>query len=68
MKSVKEIQKGAFEKMKSEFSYKNSMQAPRLSKVVISVGTGSNKDKKRSAEIIPDRLAKITGQKPAPRS
>lgn len=68
MKSVKEIQKGAFEKMKGDFSYKNVMQAPKLTKVVVSVGTGSAKDKKRVAEIIPSRLAKITGQKPAPRS
>lgn len=66
--SVKEIQKDAFEKMKGEFSYTNKMQAPRLVKVVVSVGTGSAKDKKRAADVIPDRLAKITGQKPSPRS
>ncbi len=65
--SIKEIQKEAFEKMKGTFSYKNVMQAPKLSKVVVSVGTGSAKDKKRAAEIIPDRLAKITGQKPSTR-
>jgi large subunit ribosomal protein L5 len=67
-KSVREIQKDVFEKMKSDFSYKNVMQSPKLQKVVISVGTGSAKDKKRAAEIIPSRLAKITGQKPSPRS
>lgn len=68
MKSVKELQKNAFEKMKGEFSYKNAMQSPKLVKAVISVGIGSAKDKKRVAEVIPNRLSKITGQKPAPRS
>lgn len=67
-KSVKEIQKGAFKEMKEAFSYKNVMQAPKLTKIVVSVGTGSAKDKKRVAEVVPSRLAKITGQKPAPRS
>ncbi len=68
MKSVKELQKDAFKGMKEEFGYKNSMQTPRVEKVVVSVGTGSAKDKKRVNEIVPDRLAKITGQKPSPRS
>lgn len=66
--SVKDIQKESFDKMKGEFSYKNVMQAPKITKVVVSVGTGSAKDKKRAAEVIPSRLAKITGQKAAPRS
>jgi large subunit ribosomal protein L5 len=68
MKSVKEIQKGAFKEMKSDFSYANVMQAPKLAKVVVSVGTGSAKDKKRVAEIVATRIAKITGQKPAAKS
>jgi len=43
------------------------MALPRLSKVVVSTGVGKiNKDKKR-LELITDRLAKITGQKPSPR-
>jgi large subunit ribosomal protein L5 len=42
----------------------NPMQTPRLTKVVISSGFGSVKDKKK-IELIADRLAKITGQKPA---
>lgn len=53
--------------MKGQFGYKNPMQAPRLVKVVISTGVGSLKDKKK-LELIADRLSKITGQKPAPRS
>jgi len=61
--SVKEIQKETFKSLKEHFDYKNVMQAPRLLKVVISVGTGSLKDKKKQ-ELIADRLTKITGQKP----
>jgi large subunit ribosomal protein L5 len=43
------------------------MQVPKVEKVVISVGTGSTKDKNK-IELVADRLAKITGQKAAPRA
>jgi large subunit ribosomal protein L5 len=62
-----ELNKGAFAALKGKFGYQNPMQAPSLKKIVISTGTGSVKDKKK-IELIADRLAKITGQKPAPRS
>lgn len=53
--------------MKGEFGYTSSMQAPRITKIVVSTGVGKvNKDKKR-LELIVDRLARITGQAPAPR-
>ena len=65
--SVKEKEDKAFEAMKGDFHYKNRMQGPRLTKVIVSVGTGSNKDKKRN-ELVVDRLAKITGQKAATRT
>lgn len=42
------------------------MQAPKVEKVVVSVGTGKIDDKQKIA-LIQDRLARITGQKPAPR-
>ncbi|OHA89964.1 MAG: 50S ribosomal protein L5 [Candidatus Zambryskibacteria bacterium RIFCSPHIGHO2_01_FULL_44_22b] len=54
------------EKSKKLPGYKNPMQIPRILKVVLSSGTGSFKDKNRF-KIVEDRLAKITGQKPAPR-
>ncbi len=45
----------------------NPMAVVRLSKIVVNTGVGKvNKDKKRM-ELIADRLAKITGQKTAPR-
>jgi large subunit ribosomal protein L5 len=57
----------AFESLKDTFAYKNKMQAPRLTKVVVSVGTGRVQDKHREA-LIRDRLAQITGQYAAPRA
>ena len=67
MKTIKEKQKKAFDEMKKDFGYKNSLQAPRLEKVVLNVGVGKvSKDKKRLALIV-NRLTKISGQKPAPR-
>jgi large subunit ribosomal protein L5 len=55
-----------FSALKERFAYTNPMQAPKLEKVVVSVGTG-RVDDPRKIELIQDRLAKITGQKPAPR-
>lgn len=66
MKTVKEKNNNSFEVLKDAFGFKNKMQAPRLVKVVVSSGIGSQKDKKK-IELIGDRLAKITGQKPAVR-
>lgn len=66
MKNTKELEKEAYASMKEAFKYKNRLQAPRLVKVVVSTGTGKIKDKKR-IELIVDRLARITGQKAAPR-
>ena len=45
---------------------KNPMQTPRILKVVVSSGVGSFKDKNKMA-VVEDRLARITGQKAAPR-
>lgn len=67
IKSVKEVQKGAFDAMKGEFGYKNKLAAPRLVKVVLSATTGKSKDKNRNEHIVA-RLAKITGQKPSIRA
>ena len=55
-----------FSALKDTFNYSNVMQAPRLEKVVVSIGTGRIQDKQK-LEIIKNRLALITGQKPSPR-
>jgi large subunit ribosomal protein L5 len=60
----KEKQIKAFEHLKGIMGYTNSMQAPKFTKVVINVGIGSLKDKKK-IDVIVDRLTKISGQKPA---
>jgi len=56
----------AFEALKGEFGYTSVMQTPKVQKVVVSVGVGSLKDKKK-AELIVERLKRITGQAPAAR-
>lgn len=53
--------------MKDEFGYSNVMQAPRITKVVVSTGTGKISDKQKIA-LIQNRLARITGQKTASRA
>jgi large subunit ribosomal protein L5 len=65
--NVYELNKHSFKTLKAPLALKNPMQTPRLVKVVISSGFGSVKDKKK-IELIADRLAKITGQKPAVRT
>lgn len=68
MKTVKEKMKNIHDALKADFGYKNKMAAPKITKVVVSSGTGSKmrNDKNKNA-LIADRLAKITGQKPAVR-
>lgn len=63
-RTVYELNKDSFKALKEKLNLKNPMQAPKLLKVAISCGFGSIKDKKK-IELIADRLAKITGQKPA---
>ena len=64
--STKEKITNAFSKMKETFGYSSPMAAPRIEKVVVSVGAGSVTDKNR-IKVITDRLARITGQKSSPR-
>ena len=63
MKPTFQISKDIFGLLKDKFGYKNVMQAPKLKKIVVSVGTGSFKDPNKK-EIVADRLARITGLKP----
>ncbi len=64
MELTKDKAKKTFTALKGDFGLINSMQAPKLVKVVLSVGIGSFKDPKKK-ELVPKRLAQITGQKPA---
>jgi large subunit ribosomal protein L5 len=67
IQKLKDKQAKAFDALKDTLHLKNVMQAPKISKAVVSVGVGSTKDKKK-IELIADRLKKITGQKPSPRT
>jgi large subunit ribosomal protein L5 len=60
-------QQTAFDTFKDQFGYSNVMASPRLVKIVVSSGVGKAKDKKRN-ELVADRIARITGQKPAARA
>ncbi len=64
---TKEKQASTFETLGKEFKYKNIHESPKLMKIIVSSGVGSAKDKAR-VKLVEDRLARITGQKPAPRS
>lgn len=66
MKSIKEKQHSSFAALKDALGFTNVMQSPRFVSVSVSSGVGSCKDKKK-IDIVLDRLAKITGQKPSPR-
>ena len=63
MKLMKEKVKDSYKTLKDALGLKNVMQAPKILKVVVSSGVGSFSDKKK-IDIVEDRLAKITGQKP----
>jgi large subunit ribosomal protein L5 len=65
--TMKEKSGHAFKNLKETLHIKNPMQTPRIEKVVVNVGFGSTKDKKK-IELIAERLSRITGQKPATRT
>ena len=67
MKTVKEKIQKAFDTLKKEFEYTNRLAVPKIVKVVVNTSTGSIKDKKK-IELVQDRMAKIVGQKAAPRA
>lgn len=58
-KYIKELQ--------AELNLGNVHQVPKLEKIVVSVGTGKNKDDKRHLETVKNTLTKITGQAPVER-
>lgn len=67
MELIATQQKTAFKALKEERGWVNVMQTPRIEKVVVSVGVGKMMKDKQKVELVADRLAKITGQKPAHR-
>jgi large subunit ribosomal protein L5 len=68
MKSLTEKQTKVFEELKSSFGYTNVMQSPKITKIVVSAGTGKRaRTDKKYNDMVSDRLSKITGQKPLAR-
>jgi large subunit ribosomal protein L5 len=68
METIKQKEKKAYSTLKSKYGYKSTMAAPHLVKVVVASGTGSGiKRNKDHNKLVMERLAKITGQKPATR-
>lgn len=69
METVKQKEKKAYKELKAKYGYKNGMAAPHLVKVVVASGTGSGiKKNKDHNKLVMERIAKITGQKPATKS
>ena len=50
--------------LQQKFGYKNVMQIPKLSKIVINMGLGDCKDNPKALEVAVKELASISGQKP----
>ncbi len=65
MLTKEKVQK-SFETLKDQFGYTNVMRAPKITKIVVSSGVGSAKDKNR-LKLVADRLSTITGQKASAR-
>ena len=53
-----------FKALMEKFSYKNTMEVPKLEKVTINMGLGEAKDNAKIMESAVEELALITGQKP----
>jgi large subunit ribosomal protein L5 len=67
MALIQEQQKTVFKDLKNKFGWTSVMQTPKVEKVVVSVGIGKMAKEKGKHELVADRLAKITGQKPVVR-
>ena len=50
--------------LQQKFGYKNSMEVPKLAKIVVNMGLGDCKDNPKALEVAVAELATITGQKP----
>ncbi|MBK5215857.1 MAG: 50S ribosomal protein L5 [Candidatus Pacebacteria bacterium] len=69
METVKQKEKKSYSALKTKYGYKNVMASPRLVKIVVASGTGSGlKRNKDHNKLVIERIAKITGQKPATKS
>ena len=67
MSYVPRLRKKYFEEvvpaMQAKFNYRNGMQVPRITKVVLNQGVGSAVNDKKLVDAAIDEMTKITGQK-----
>ncbi|MDO8638108.1 MAG: 50S ribosomal protein L5 [Candidatus Daviesbacteria bacterium] len=57
-------QKEIMPKLKEEFGIKNNMAVPKITKIVINVGTGDAKDNQEIIDKVAENLSAMSGQKP----
>ncbi len=50
--------------LQQKFGYKNTMEIPRLEKIIINIGLGDCKDNSKALENAVEELTQIAGQKP----
>ena len=50
--------------MQEKFNYENPMMIPKLEKIVLNMGLGSDKDNPKAIDAALEQLAQIAGQKP----
>lgn len=61
---LKKYRSEVVSRMKEEFGYKNTMQVPRLAKVVVNMGVKEGQEDIKVLEQLASELSRITGQKP----
>ena len=47
-----------------KYSYKSTMQIPKIDKIIVNVGCGEAKENSKALDVVCSDLAQITGQKP----
>lgn len=60
----KQYEDGIVKAMTEKFGYKNSMEVPRLDKIVLNMGVGEATQDKKKVEIAASEMELIAGQKP----
>jgi large subunit ribosomal protein L5 len=64
MKLQDKYKKQIIPELKKKFGYKNNLQAPRLTKLVLNVGVGRHTKEKQYIDSVVDSITRIAGQKP----
>ena len=64
MKLQDKYKKQIIPELKKKFGYKNNLEAPRITKVVLNVGVGRHTKEKQYIDSVVESITRITGQKP----